>query len=118
MTGAIGVMALIAGFCWEASLTAEGIVGKLIAVAVSALAAVAAVGVAIWAALPTVSSHGVRMSRTDCATAGPGGRANSGFSGPAKRLSLRACLRTQVAAGWAVAAWRARRRVMTMIMAQ
>ena len=52
MTGAIGVMALIAGFCWEASLTAEGIVGKVIAVAVSALAAVAAVGVAIWAALP------------------------------------------------------------------
>lgn len=76
-------MALIAGFCWEASLTAEGIVGKLIAVA---LAAVAAVGVAIWAALPTVSSHGVRMSRTDCATAGPGGRANSGFSGPASSL--------------------------------
>jgi hypothetical protein len=31
---------------------------------------------------------------------------------------LRACLRTQVAAGCAVAAWRARRRVMTMIMAQ
>lgn len=86
MTGAIGVMALIAGFCWEASLTAEGIVGKLIAVVVSALAAVAAVGVAIWAALPTVSSHGVRMSRTDCATAGPGGRANSGFSGPASSL--------------------------------
>src|SRR6185437_6410540 len=31
---------------------------------------------------------------------------------------LRACLRTQVAAGWAVLLWRARRRVMTMIMAQ
>ena len=58
MTGAIGVMALIAGFCWEASLTAEGIVGKLIAVA---LAAVAAVGVAIWAALPT----GVQPWRAD-----------------------------------------------------
>jgi hypothetical protein len=31
---------------------------------------------------------------------------------------LRACLRTQAAAGWAVAGWRARRRVMMMIMAQ
>jgi hypothetical protein len=31
---------------------------------------------------------------------------------------LRACLRTQVAAGWAVVRWRASRRVMTMIMAQ
>jgi hypothetical protein len=31
---------------------------------------------------------------------------------------LRACLRTQVAAGWATVRWRARRRVITMIMAQ
>ena len=31
---------------------------------------------------------------------------------------LRACLRTQAVAGWAAVEWRARRRVMTMIMAQ
>jgi hypothetical protein len=55
MTEAIGVMALVAGLCSETSLTAESIVGKLIAVA---LEAVAAAGVAIWAALLTVSSHG------------------------------------------------------------
>ena len=57
-----------------------------IAVVVSALAAVAAVGVAIWAALPAVSGKGVRVSRTGRATAGPGGRANSGVSGPAGSL--------------------------------
>ena len=32
--------------------------------------------------------------------------------------SLRACLRTYAAWGWVVARWRARRRVITMIMAQ
>lgn len=54
-----------------------------VAVVVSALAAVAAVGVAIWAALPAVFSDGrMRVSRTGRATAGPGGRANSGVSGP------------------------------------
>lgn len=53
-----------------------------IAVAVTALAAVAAIGVAIWAALPTVSSgKGIRISRTGRAAAGPHGRANSGLSG-------------------------------------
>ena len=31
---------------------------------------------------------------------------------------IRACLRTQVVAGWAARGWRARRRVMTMIMVQ
>ena len=54
-----------------------------IAVVVSALATVAAVGVAIWAALPAVSGKGMRVSRTGRATAGPGGRANSGVSGAA-----------------------------------
>jgi hypothetical protein len=33
-------------------------------------------------------------------------------------LALRACLRTYAVAGWAAPGWRARRRVMTMIMAQ
>ena len=58
-----------------------------IAVVVSTLAAVAGVGVAIWAALPAVSGKGIRVSRTGRATAGPGGRANSGVSGPASSLS-------------------------------
>jgi hypothetical protein len=57
-----------------------------IAVIVSVLAAVAAVGVAIWAALPAVSGKNVRVSRTGRALAGPGGRANSGVSGPAGSL--------------------------------
>jgi hypothetical protein len=57
-----------------------------IAVVVSALAAVAAVGVAIWAALPAGSGKGMRISRTGRATAGPGGRANTGVSGPAGSL--------------------------------
>lgn len=53
-----------------------------VAVVVSALAAVAAVGVAIWAALPTASpGRDVRVSRTGRAKAGPGGRANSGVAG-------------------------------------
>jgi hypothetical protein len=54
-----------------------------IGVVVSALAAVAAVGVAIWAAFPAASGMSVRVLRTGRATAGPGGRANSGVSGPA-----------------------------------
>ena len=57
-----------------------------IAVVVSALATVAAVGVAVWAALPAVSGMGVRVSRTGRATAGSGGRANSGVFGPAGSL--------------------------------
>lgn len=59
-----------------------------IAVAVSALAAVGAVGVAIWAAIPTGSPGGrLRVSRTGRVTAGMGGRANSGVSAPAGLLS-------------------------------
>jgi hypothetical protein len=57
-----------------------------IAVVMSALAAVAAIGVAIWAALPAVSRKGVQVSRTGRATAGPDGRANSGVSAPAGSL--------------------------------
>jgi hypothetical protein len=57
-----------------------------IAVVVSALAAVAAVGVAVWAALPVVSGKGWRVSRTGRATAGSDGRANTGLSSPAESL--------------------------------
>jgi hypothetical protein len=57
-----------------------------VAVVTSALAAVAAVGVAVWAALPAVSGNRVRVSRTGRATVGPGGRANSGIYGPAGSL--------------------------------
>ena len=54
-----------------------------IATVTSALAAVAALGVAVWAALPG-SSPGARASRTGTATAGgPGSRANTGVSGVA-----------------------------------
>src|ERR1700750_2184037 len=37
---------------------------------------------------------------------------------PKYHIGLRACLRTQVEAGWTAVRWRARRRVMTVIMAQ
>jgi hypothetical protein len=57
-----------------------------VAVVVSALAAVAAVGVAVWATLPAVRTGGMWASRTGRATAGPGGRANSGVWGPAGSL--------------------------------
>jgi hypothetical protein len=79
--GVVAVLAvLLVVFRWDSA--------NKIAVVVSALAAVAAVGVAIWAALPAMSSgKGVRVSRTGRATAGRGGRANSGFSGPASSLS-------------------------------
>ena len=56
-----------------------------IATVVSALAAVAAVGVAVWAALPR-SGATVRVSNTQEAIAGRGGRANSGLAGPARGL--------------------------------
>ena len=57
-----------------------------VAVVVSTLAAVGAIGVGIWAALPGISGKGMRVSRTGRATAGPGGQANSGVSGPAGSL--------------------------------
>lgn len=54
-----------------------------IATVTSALAAVAALGVAVWAALPG-SGPVARVSRTGRATAGgPGSRANTGVSGVA-----------------------------------
>jgi hypothetical protein len=49
---------------------------------------------------------------------GPAAGRWPGFHRPRGLLLLRACLRPQVVAGWATLRWRARRRVMTMIMAQ
>ncbi len=57
-----------------------------VATVVSALAAVAAVGVAAWAALPGSDRRTVRVSNTGPATAGQGGRAVSGLTGPAAGL--------------------------------
>src|SRR5690242_15857359 len=78
--GVVAVLAiLLVVFRWDSA--------NKIAVVVSALAAVAAVGVAIWAALGAEpSSKSLRLSRTGRATAGSGGRANSGVSGPAGSL--------------------------------
>jgi hypothetical protein len=75
----VGLAILMVIFRWDSA--------NKIAVVVSALAAVAAVGVAIWAALPVMSSDkGIQVSRTGRATAGSGGHANTGFSGPANSL--------------------------------
>ncbi|MEV7009683.1 hypothetical protein [Streptosporangium sp. NPDC051022] len=55
-----------------------------IATSVSALAALAAVGIAVWAALPaTPSGTGtrIRVSGTGKAVSGPGGQAVTGVSG-------------------------------------
>lgn len=54
------------------------------AVVVSALAAVAAVGISVWAALPSTSSPGPgwRVSRTGRALARQRGQANTGISAP------------------------------------
>ena len=58
-----------------------------VAVVISALAAVAAIGVGICAAPAGASSGGgSRVSRTGRATAGRGGWANTGVSGPAGSL--------------------------------
>jgi hypothetical protein len=83
MAGTAGVVALLAVILlvlrWDDA--------NKVAVIVSVLAAVAAIGVGIWAALPTVSRDGrVRASRTGRASAGVGGRANSGVSGPVDSL--------------------------------
>jgi hypothetical protein len=54
-----------------------------VATAASALAGVAAVGLAVWAALPAFSAGArVHVSGTGKATAGSRGQANSGVSGP------------------------------------
>lgn len=52
-----------------------------VAAVLSALGAVAAVGVAVWAALRAAPGSSVRVSRTGKATASSG-EANSGFRGP------------------------------------
>ncbi len=52
-----------------------------VATSVSAVAGVAAVGVAVWAAWPVfLSRGGVRVTRTGKATAGASGKANTGYS--------------------------------------
>jgi hypothetical protein len=56
-----------------------------VATVVSALAAVAMLGVGVWAALPG-SGAAVRVSDTGPATAGLGGTAVSGLTGPAAGL--------------------------------
>jgi hypothetical protein len=57
-----------------------------IATVLSALAAVAAVGVAVWAALVSGSGPAVRVVNTGPATAGHGGRATSGLTGSVSAL--------------------------------
>lgn len=49
------------------------------ATVIAAVAAVAAIGVAVWAAIRGPS--GVQASNTGSATAGPGGKANTGIRG-------------------------------------
>jgi hypothetical protein len=56
--------------------------GNRLATIVSALGAVAAVGVAVWAALAE-RRRDVVVAGTGKADAGPSGKANSGFAGPA-----------------------------------
>ena len=61
-----------------------------IATVISALGAVAAVGVAVWAALPrSDNERTIRVSDTGSATARPGGSATSGRTGPGAGLSGR-----------------------------
>jgi hypothetical protein len=60
-----------------------------VATVVSALAAVAVVGVAVWAALPGADKPAVRVSDTGPATAGRGGTATSGLTGKVAGLSGR-----------------------------
>ncbi|MGX7827879.1 hypothetical protein ACTG9Q_22605 [Actinokineospora sp. 24-640] len=57
-----------------------------VAAIVSALGAVAAVGVAVWAAVRAPQGASVRVSRTGDATA-HGGQANTGVSGEARHLA-------------------------------
>lgn len=78
----LGVWFAVAG--WEDS--------NRVASVASALGAIAAVGVALWAALRSTSQGGsgmVRVSRTGRARAGHGGAANTGFTGsPASSLGF------------------------------
>ncbi|XVQ06497.1 hypothetical protein ACQP1W_27990 [Spirillospora sp. CA-255316] len=54
-----------------------------VATSVSALAALAAVGVAVWAAVSRPNRGTVRVSDSGNATAGRGGTASTGVRGPA-----------------------------------
>jgi len=60
-----------------------------VATVVSTLAAVAGVGVAVWAALPRSEERAVRVSDTGSSVAGRGGTATSGLTGPVAGLSGR-----------------------------
>jgi hypothetical protein len=72
----LAVAALSALFAWLGQGEAERL-----AILVAGVAAVAAVGVAVWAALPGGRSAGVRVSHTGHARASKGGIATSGVSG-------------------------------------
>lgn len=79
------VVALLAG--WFAVVQWEQ--ADRVATVVSALGAVAAVGVAVWAVLrgPSVSGGLVRASRTGKAVSGRGGSANAGVRAARSRWS-------------------------------
>ena len=72
-----GLAGVFAGTQWDQA--------NRVATVASALAAVASVGVAVWAALPGGGS--VRVSNTGRAVAGPGGTATSGLTAPASGLA-------------------------------
>jgi hypothetical protein len=75
MLGTAGVVAVV--LQWDEA--------NKVALVVSAVSAVAAVGVAVWAAVPAVRPNGgIWVSRTGRAT---GGRANTGVAGPAGSLT-------------------------------
>lgn len=67
-----GVAVMLVRLQWDSA--------NKVATAVSALAGLAAVGVAVWAAWPTVSASGgrVRVKKTGAATASGTGDANTG----------------------------------------
>lgn len=78
IVGVLGVVFAVLG--WDRANTAASVV--------SALAGVAAVGVAVWAAWPAASGGGggIRVSGTGKAVARGGGRANTGVSGRADAM--------------------------------
>ncbi|MEU8157089.1 hypothetical protein AB0B94_25800 [Micromonospora sp. NPDC048986] len=65
-----------------AFLLLRGDKASQVATVVSALVAVAALGVAVWAALPRRRSRGLRVADTGDARAGAGGTAVSGLTAP------------------------------------
>lgn len=71
-----GLAGVFAGTQWDRA--------DRVATVASALAAVASVGVAVWAGLPRSGS--VRVSDTGNAVAGAGGMATTGLAGPATEL--------------------------------